>query len=49
MTEKERIEGQSYRKEKRIKDSDAVIHTFTFTDTVCVLLGSFQLNGVVSI
>ena len=46
MTEKERIEGQSHRKEKRIKDSDAVIHTFNLQ--TYVLLGSFQPNGGVS-
>ena len=34
MTETERIEGQSHRKEKQVKDSDPVIHTPTITE-VC--------------
>ena len=47
MTEKERIEGQSHRKEKRIKDSDAVIHTFTFTDVCFVGILSTQWGSLI--
>lgn len=47
MTEKERIEGQSHRKKKRIKDSDAVIHTFTFTDVCFVGILSTQWGSLI--